>query len=177
MSESVALSSELIESHGGKSRADFWHRSFPSAVKLSAIAYRHLLVAYDGTRAGGEAIAAADMLAARDGAQLTIAVVVELERPARWRTRWPRGTGVWNDVLLDRAREDLERARRLAEQPAELTVLFGPPHRALPAGAQEFDCDAIMLPARPRHLPTRLWSRHRAAVIRRRARCEVLVPG
>jgi nucleotide-binding universal stress UspA family protein len=135
-----------------------------------------LLVAYDGTRAGDKAIAAADVLAARDGTRLTIAVVVELEKPVRWGTRWPRGTGVWNDVLLDRAREDLERARRLAQHPAELTVLFGPLHRALAAGAQEFQCDAIMLPAHAQHLPARLWSRRRAAAIRRRARCAVLVP-
>lgn len=94
---------------------------------LRGIAYRHLLVAYDGTSEGDEAIIAADLLAQRDQSRLTIAVVVELEAPLRWVTRWPRGTSVWNDVLLDRARADLERAARLVEVQAELTVLFGPP--------------------------------------------------
>ena len=69
-----------------------------------------MLVAYDGTSEGDEAVLAAGLLAERDQARLTIAVVVELERPGRWVTRWNRGTGVWNDVLLDRARADLQRA-------------------------------------------------------------------
>jgi nucleotide-binding universal stress UspA family protein len=102
--------------------------------------------------------------------------VVELERPVRWVTRLPRGTGVWNDVLLDRARADLERAARLVETPAELTVLFGSPRQALLDGAEEFDCDAIMLPPRPRRRLARLLSRDQAAAIRRRAACEVLRP-
>jgi nucleotide-binding universal stress UspA family protein len=133
-------------------------------------------MAYDGTSEGDEAIIAAERLARRDRARLTIVVVVMLERPARWVTRYPRGTSVWNDVLLDRARADLERVARLAESSAELTVLFGPPHRALPEGAKEFGCDAIMLPPRPRRRLLRLLSRNHAAAIRRRASCEVLQP-
>jgi nucleotide-binding universal stress UspA family protein len=107
---------------------------------------------------------------------LTIVVVVELERPSRRVTRWPRGTSVWNDVLLDRARAELDRAARLVQSPAELTVLFGPPHRALVDGAKEFDCDAIMLPPRPRRRLARLLSRDHAAAMRRRASCAVLQP-
>ena len=143
---------------------------------LRGIPYRHLLVAYDGTSEGDEAIVAADLLAQRDGSRLTIAVVVELERTLRWVTRWPRGTSVWNDVLLDRARAELDRAASLVEAPAELTVLFGPPHRALPDGAEEFDCDAIMLPPRPRRRLARLLSRDLAVAIRRRTSREVLKP-
>ncbi len=107
---------------------------------------------------------------------MTVVVVVELERPVRWGTRWPRGTSVWNDVMLDRARADLERARELVRAPAELTVLFGPPHRALAAGADEFHCDAIVLPSRPRWPVARLLARGRASAIRRRAQCDVLQP-
>ena len=147
-----------------------------SAVTLRRIAYRHLLVAYDGTSDGDEAIVAADLLAQQGRSRLTIVVVVELERPLRWATRWPRATRVWNDVLLDRARADLERAARIVETPADLTVLFGPPHRAIPDGAKEFDCDAIMLPSRPRRRLARLISRDQAAAIRRRTSCEVLQP-
>jgi transposase len=152
-------------------------RSTPHpAITLHGIAYRHLLVVYDGTSEGDEAIVAANRMAHRDRTRLTVVVVVVLEQPVRWVTRWPRGTGVWNDVLLDRARADLERAARLLEVPAELTALFGPSSRAVPAGAKEFDCDAIMLPPRPRQGLARLFSRDRAAAIRRRASCEVLQP-
>jgi nucleotide-binding universal stress UspA family protein len=140
------------------------------------MAYRHVLVAYDGTSEGDEAIVAADLLAHQDQTRLTIVVVVELEKPQRLLTRWPRQTGVWNDVLLDRARADLDRAARMIEAPAELTVLFGPRHRALLEGAKEFDCDAIMLPPRPRRRLARLLSSDPATAIRRRASCEVLQP-
>lgn len=133
-------------------------------------------MAYDGTTEGDEAVIAADLLAQRDGSRLTIVVVVELERPLRWATRWPRGTSVWNDVLLDRARADLDRAAGLVQAPAELTVLFGPPERALPEGAEEFACDAIMLPPGPRRRLARLLSRGQAAAIRRQASCDVLQP-
>jgi nucleotide-binding universal stress UspA family protein len=138
--------------------------------------YRHILVAYDGTSEGDEAIVAADLLAQQGRSRLTIVVVVELERPLRWVTRWPRGTSSWNDVLLDRARADLDRAARLVESPANLTVLFGPPRQAIPDGAKEFDCDAIMLPPRPRRHLARLISRDQAAAIRRRVSCDVLQP-
>jgi universal stress protein A len=140
------------------------------------MSYRHLLVAYDGTPEGDEAIAAADLIAQQYRTRLTIVVVVVLEQPTRWATRWPRQTSVWNDVLLDRARADLARAASLVEAPAELTVLFGPPHHALPDGAKEFDCDAIMLPPRPRRRLARMLSRDPARAIRRRASCEVLQP-
>ena len=133
-------------------------------------------MAYDGTSEGDEAIVAADLMARRDGTRLTVVVVVVLEAPTRWVTRWPRGTGVWNDVVLDRARADLRRASALLEAPADFTVLFGSYRRALAAGAAEFDCDAIMLPPRPSRGLTRLFSRDRAPAIRRRASCEVLQP-
>jgi nucleotide-binding universal stress UspA family protein len=138
------------------------------------MAYRHLLVAYDGTSRGDEAIVAAGLMARRDGTRLTIVVVVLLERPMRWVTRWPRGTRVWNDVLLDQARADLDRAEQLVEAPAEFTVLFGSPHQALAEGAKEFNCDAILLPPRPRGGLARLLSRDDAAAIRRHAACDVI---
>ena len=87
----------------------------------------------------------ASKLAARDGARLTIVTVVALERTVRGVRRLPMLTSVWNDVLLDRARADLERAERLLDMPAERTVLFGSQTTALAAGAEEFGCDAIML--------------------------------
>lgn len=107
---------------------------------------------------------------------MTIAVVVELEPRLLAAARLPRGRSVWNDVLLDGARADLKRATSLIETPAELTVLFGPARRALAAGAQELDCDAIMLPPRPTGRLRRLLSRDQAAVIRRCAPCDVLQP-
>ena len=111
------------------------------------MAYQHILVAYDGTSEGDAALLTASKLAARDGARLTIVTVVALERTMRRVTRLPMLTSVWNDVLLDRARADLERAERLLDMPAERTVLFGSQTKTLAAGAEEFGCDAIMLPA------------------------------
>jgi nucleotide-binding universal stress UspA family protein len=140
------------------------------------VAYAHVLVAYDGTSEGDQAVRAADTMARRFGTRLTVVVVVALEQPSRFRTRWPGQTGVWNDVLLDEARADLDRARGLLTAPAELTVLFGSPSRALPAGAEEFACDAIMLPSRPPGRLARALVRDRAAAIRRRAACPVLRP-
>jgi len=140
------------------------------------IAYRHLLVAYDGTSEGEEAVVAAGLLAERDQARLTIAAVVELERPSRLATRWSRGTGVWNDVLLDRARADLEHAARLASVPAELTVLIGRPDRALSEAVNELGCDAIVLAPRPRGRVRRLLRREHLAAIRRRVSCEIVRP-
>jgi nucleotide-binding universal stress UspA family protein len=151
-------------------------RFLPLVGYRDEIAYRHLLVSYDGTPEGEEAVVAAGLLAERDQARLTIAAVVELERPSRWATRWPRGTGVWNDVLLDRARADLEHAARLASVPAELTVLVGTPDRALPEAVDELCCDAIVLPRRPRSRVKRLLRRDRVAAIRRRTSCEVVQP-
>jgi hypothetical protein len=114
------------------------------------VAYRHILVAYDGTRDGDAALLAANKLATRDGVRLTVVTVVALERTIRRITRLPMLTGIWNDVLLDRARADLERADRLLDVPAGRMVLFGPRTKALAAGAEEIGCDANM-PAAPRH--------------------------
>jgi nucleotide-binding universal stress UspA family protein len=139
-------------------------------------AYRHILVVYDGTPEGDEALVAADLLAHRHQARLTVVVVVELERRVLLVTRLPRGTGVWNDVLLDRARDDLQRAARLVETAAEFTVLFGAARRAVLDGAKEFDCDAIMLAPRPRGRLRRLLSCDQAVAIRRRGSCVVLQP-
>ena len=111
------------------------------------MAYQHILVEYDGTSDGDAALLAAGSLALRDGARLTVVTVVALERTMRRVTRVPMLTSVWNDVLLDRARADLERADRLLDTPAERTVLFGPRIKALAAGAAEFGCDAVMLAA------------------------------
>jgi nucleotide-binding universal stress UspA family protein len=130
----------------------FQGREVPASAQVGVpslveVAYQHILVAYDGTSEGDAALLAASKLATRDGARLTIVTVVALERPIRRVTRLPLLTSVWNDVLLDRARADLERAERLLDMPAERTVLFGSQTKALAAGAEEFGCDAIMLPS------------------------------
>jgi nucleotide-binding universal stress UspA family protein len=140
------------------------------------MSYRHILVGYDGTSEGDEAVIAAQALARRDGAKLTVAATVQLERLSRRATRWGSQTSVWNDVLLDSTRADLTRASAFLTLPAELTVLFGPRNRALADGAREFGCDAIMLPARPRRGVLRLLNRRGADTLRRRASCAVLEP-
>lgn len=119
---------------------------------------------------------AASELATRDGARLTIVTVVTLERPIRRVTRLPMLTSVWNDVLLDRARAELERADQLLDVPAECTVLFGSRIKALAAGAEEFGCDAIMLPARRPRWLAKLLRHGRVGRLQRRADVPVLHP-
>jgi nucleotide-binding universal stress UspA family protein len=140
------------------------------------MAYRHILVAYDGTEEGDTALRAAAAMSRRDGARLTIAAVVQLERPLRRVARLPLATHVWNDVLLDEARADLERAARLVDVPAERTYLFGTQARALADGAEELGCDAIMVAALPRNLFARTLLRVRTRALRRRATCAILEP-
>jgi nucleotide-binding universal stress UspA family protein len=148
----------------------------PRRTLVSDVAYQHILVAYDGTSEGDAALLAARDLATRDGARLTIVTVVRLERPTRRVTRLPMMTSVWNDVLLDRARADLERAERLLDMPAERTVLFGPHTKALAAGAEEFGCDAIMLPARQPRWLAKLLHDGRSRRLQHRAAVPVLRP-
>lgn len=140
------------------------------------VGYQHILVAYDGTSDGDAALLAASKLARRDGGRLTIVTVVALERPLRRVTRLPMLTSVWNDVLLDRARADLERAGHLLDMPAERTVLFGSQTKALAAGVEEFGCDAIMLPARRSRRLAKLLHLDRSGRLQRRAAVPVLHP-
>jgi nucleotide-binding universal stress UspA family protein len=141
---------------------------------LAEVAYQHILVAYEGTSEGDAALLTCK-LAMRDGARLTIVTVVALERTMRRVTRLPMLTSVWNDVLLDRARADLERADRLLDMPAERTILFGSQTKALAAGAEEFGCDAIMLALRYPRL-AELLHRDRSRRLQRRAGVPVLRP-
>ena len=154
----------------GRARAQVGVRS------LAEVAYEHILVAYDGTSEGDAALLTASKLAARDGARLTIVTVVALERTVRGVRRLPMLTSVWNDVLLDRARADLERAERLLDMPAERTVLFGPQAKALAAGAVEFGCDAIMLLAPRFPRLAKLLRLDRSRSLQRRVGVAVLRP-
>jgi nucleotide-binding universal stress UspA family protein len=140
------------------------------------VPYQHILVSYDGTSEGDAVLLAASKVARRDGARLTIVTVVALERPIRRLTRLPMLTSVWNDVLLDRARADLDRADRLLDMPAERTVLFGSQTAALAAGAEEFGCDAIMLPDPRSRWLAKLLHLDRPRRLQRRAAVSVLRP-
>jgi nucleotide-binding universal stress UspA family protein len=140
------------------------------------VAYQHILVEYDGTSDGDAAVLAAGNLASRDGARLTIVTVVVLEQTMRRVTRLPMLTSVWNDVLLDRARADLERADQLLDAPAQCTVLFGPRTKALAAGAAEFGCDAIMLVAPKSRWGLQLLHRRRSSRLSRLPGVAVLRP-
>jgi nucleotide-binding universal stress UspA family protein len=135
--------------------------------------YRHLLVICDGSSEADDAVRAASELARRDRAKLTVAAVVELERPGR---SCVPGTSTWNEVLRDAARADLDRAARILDSPAAFTVLYGEAARAAAEGARVLGCDAIMLSAPSRRRLGRLLARDRASALRRRATCPVLQP-
>jgi nucleotide-binding universal stress UspA family protein len=133
--------------------------------------YRHVLVMCDGSSEADEAVRAASEIALADRAQLTVAAVVELERPGRGCGAW---SSTWNDVLRDAAAADLARAAKLVDSPAHFTVLSGAQATALAEGARELGCDAIMIPSRTRL--GRILSHRRDSVLRRRTNCAVLQP-
>jgi nucleotide-binding universal stress UspA family protein len=135
--------------------------------------YRHVLAVCDGSAGAEAAVRAASALARRDGAQLTLAAVVELERPGHG---CQFGASTWNDVLRDAAWTELTRARAVVDSPAQLRILAGAPGRALADGALEVGADAIMLPARSTSRLKRMLSRDPAPALRRRVNCVVLHP-
>jgi nucleotide-binding universal stress UspA family protein len=133
--------------------------------------YEHVLVAYDGTARGEEAIRAGEKLAREQGAQLTVAAIVELASPCR---TCGAPVGMWNIALREHAGELLTHARTLVDMPAHMEILCGRPQHALTDGARGLGCDAIVLPAR-RRIFARLFGRRKPPrSVRRHAHCEVL---
>jgi nucleotide-binding universal stress UspA family protein len=128
--------------------------------------YEHVLAVTDGSREADHAVAAASNLAVEHRARLTIAAVVELEPPGRQCGPAP---GVWNDVLRDAARADLDRAQRLINVPADLEILYGKPVDAVAEGARVLGCDVIVVPRRNRR-----FGRDRFATLVRRVDCVVI---
>lgn len=141
------------------------------------MSYSHVLVAYDGTEQGDEALRAGERIARDAGAELTVAAVVELASPCRG-CGGSRGCGIttggWNEMMRELAWEELLRARALLGGPARLEVVCGEPRRALTDGARDLGCDAIVLPAR-RSFFARVLARGRPPrSVTRRAHCAVL---
>jgi nucleotide-binding universal stress UspA family protein len=134
------------------------------------MAYRHVLVVCDGSQEGYEAVRAASELARRDHASLTVAAVAELEHPGRCS---PFGASAWNEVLIEAADADLEKARRVVDSPASFTVLRGPLERAVTDAGRDLGCDLIVLRRRGHGLG-RILTRDRAKALRRRAGCPVI---
>src|SRR5579862_3836428 len=96
-------------------------RNQPGRILARAV-YEHVLAVTDGSRKADHAVAAAGELAFEHRARLTVATVVELEPPGR---RCGPARGVWNDVLRDAARADLDRAGRLVRIPADFEIFYG----------------------------------------------------
>jgi nucleotide-binding universal stress UspA family protein len=132
--------------------------------------YRHVLVVCDGSSEGYAAVQAASQLAIRERADLTVAAVAELEHPGRCSSF---GAGAWNDVLIDAAGADLDRARGVVEGPARFTVLTGPMTRALADAERQLGCDLIVLPRSGRGLG-RIFRRDHSRAVGRRTGCQVM---
>jgi nucleotide-binding universal stress UspA family protein len=132
--------------------------------------YRHVLVVCDGSSEGYEAVRAASELAVRDHAALTVAAVADLEHPGRCSSF---GAGAWNDVLIEAADADLDRARAVVEGPAQFTVLTGEMAPALADAKRQLGCDLIVLP-RPGRGLGRILRRDHSKAVARRTGCPVL---
>ena len=140
------------------------------ATYPSGMPYRHVLVVCDGSAEGDKAVRAASELALRDHATLTVAAVAELEHPGRCSAF---GAGAWNDVLIEAADADLDRARGVVAGPARFTVLTGPMGRALADAERQLGCDLIVLP-RPGRGLGRIFRRDQSKAVARRTGCPIL---
>ncbi len=136
------------------------------------MAYEHVLAVTDGSREADRAVETASELAREHRARLTLAAVVELERPWRHCASWSNS---WNEVLRDAARADLRRAWRRVEVPADLEILYGKPSEAVAKGARTLGCDLIVVP-RHAHRIGRVLHRDPTPALRRLVECEVIQP-
>ena len=139
---------------------------------LACMSFEHVLALTDGTPQAERAVGAASALALEHRARLTVAAVVELERAPHHCGIY---TAVWNDVLRDAARADLDRALRIVELEADYEIFYGKPVPALADGARALGCDVIVLPGERRRFG---WlhrrRRDRAPALARRAQCAVI---
>jgi nucleotide-binding universal stress UspA family protein len=134
--------------------------------------YEHVLAVTDGSREADRAVEAASELAFEHRARLTVATAVELEPPG---LRCGPAPGVWNDVLRDAAKADLDRAGQLVRVPADYQIFYGSPIEAIADGARTLGCDVIVVPPRARRLG-RVLHKHRWSALARRVDCGVIEP-
>jgi len=134
--------------------------------------YEHVLAVTDGSPEAERAVEAASALARAHRARLTVAAVVELERPGR---HCAYGSSEWNEVLRDAARADLSRAWGLIQVPAEFEIFYGKPLDAVADGARAIGCDVIVVAGSP-HGIGKVLRRDRTPALRRRVACEVIQP-
>jgi nucleotide-binding universal stress UspA family protein len=134
------------------------------------VSYEHLLAVTDGSREAARAVQTASDLALEHRARLTVAAVVELEPAGR---HCGPGPSVWNDVLRDAARADLDRAGRLVRVPADYKILYGKPLEAVADAAVRLGCDVIVIPDHSHGL-SRVLHRDHAARLAKRSGCAVI---
>jgi hypothetical protein len=134
------------------------------------VSYEHVLAVTDGSREADRAVVAASELAFEHRARLTVAAIVELEPAGR---HCGPGPSVWNEVLRDAARADLDRAERLVGVPADYEILYGKRLDAIADGAVGLCCDVIVIPDHSHGL-SRVLHRDRAATLARRTGCAVI---
>jgi nucleotide-binding universal stress UspA family protein len=134
------------------------------------VAYVHVLAVTDGSRDADRAVEIACDLASEHRARLTVAAVVELEHAGH---HCGFGPSVWNDVLRDAARSDLEHAKRLVRVPAGYEILYGKQLDAIADGARALGCDVIVFPAHAHRL-RRVLHKDLATALARRTGCAVI---
>ena len=131
----------------------------PSDSDVMQRSARHIIVLYERSRQGDEAIRKAANIATRTGARLTLVAVAVTERVNSGCC--DLRSAYWNRVVQELAADDLVRAKRVLDPSlvVEARVIAGPSiSGAVADEAQRCGADMLVLPA---HRSIWSWSRRR----------------
>ncbi|MFL5827337.1 MAG: universal stress protein [Thermoleophilaceae bacterium] len=139
------------------------------------MAFRRILVSYDASPDGDEALFMAAEVARKSAAELVVAATAPVE-PVRYVGLAMANT--WNRLVREDARMLLDRAALLLEdlQTPRRVVLEGSRRTALAECAEKLDCDLVVLPAPPRGPLALLLTRDPERAIVKRGRAILRAP-
>jgi nucleotide-binding universal stress UspA family protein len=139
------------------------------------VAFRRILVSYEASPDGDEALFTAAELARKDGSELVVAASAPVETV---RYVGLAVANTWNHYVREDARRLLDRAALLLEdlRDARRVVLEGPPRTALAKCAERLDCDLVVLPAVPRGVLARMFRSDPERAIVKKGRATLRAP-
>jgi nucleotide-binding universal stress UspA family protein len=137
------------------------------------VAYRNVVVAFDGSEGANAALAGAVEIAARDGAALTVVEATAEEMPSVV----PGSPRQAPPEKAEAARKELRQAveRLDPELEASPWVVGGPPGKAILTVAEDIEADLIVTGSRNRGAVARAVLGSVSTEILHGARCDVLV--